>query len=54
MNAKYTNIFKSASILLIPLLLFTLLFWDMPAFAKTIDTISPKQAAELVLKEKSK
>jgi rhodanese-related sulfurtransferase len=52
MNARKKNTLKSAHILFIPLFLFTLFFCKTPAIAETIETISPKQAAALVLREK--
>jgi rhodanese-related sulfurtransferase len=52
MNKKKIKTFKSAPIFLIALLLVTLLFWGTCVIAETIETISPKQAAALVLREK--
>ncbi len=52
MNDSKIRIYKAASVLLIPLFFFILFLWKMPAAAEAIETISPKQAAELVLKEK--
>ena len=51
MNVKKARTFKSAPILLMALFLVTLFFWKTPASAETIETISPKQAAELILRE---
>jgi rhodanese-related sulfurtransferase len=51
MNVRKIRTSKSALILLMPLLFFTLLLWDTPTTAETIQTINPKQAAELVLRE---
>ena len=52
MNFSKKKILKSAHILFTPLFLVTLLFPGTWAAAETIETISPKQAAELVLREK--
>jgi rhodanese-related sulfurtransferase len=52
MNISKKKRFKSAYMLLVPLFIISLLIQGKWATAETIETISPKQSAELIYKEK--